>query len=321
MAAELADRLQAAGFTKRDIARIIGRDASLVSQFYTQHKGAAFVPALTQVLAAVRSGVSGTEELAAVAAPHVTRRTTRSGARARVRTKTTRPAPAPELNEAAELADRLQAAGFTKRDIARIIGRDASLVSQFYTQHKGAAFVPALTQVLAAVRSGVSGTEELAAVAAPHVTRRTTRSGARARKRTKAVIITPAGTGTGRAGAQAIASGSTRLRSLIAEAARQDLRLAFTVRLVKSAYVHASGSRTDSPGIRRDVVQRADHTEERSYGSSATGGFDATEFARRTDETGGDVTAAIQQWLVETGRINVDARIIHLEIRTWRPRM
>ncbi|WP_260460644.1 hypothetical protein [Streptomyces sp. WAC04114] len=41
---------------------------------------------------------------------------------------------------------------------------------------------------------------------------------------------------------------------------------AFTVRPAKTAYLHASGSRTDSPGIRRDVIQRADHTEERSYG-------------------------------------------------------
>lgn len=44
------------------------------------------------------------------------------------------------------------------------------------------------------------------------------------------------------------------------------------------------------------------------------------EFARRTDDAGGDVTAAIHRWLVETGRVTPDARIVHLEIRTWRPR-
>ena len=95
---------------------------------------------------------------------------------------------------------------------------------------------------------------------------------------------------------------------------------AFTVRLAKTGYLHPSGSRTDSPGIRRDVIQRADHTEERSYGSAQTGGFDAADFARRVDAAGGDVTAAVHQWLVETGRIRPDAQIIHLEIRTWRPR-
>ncbi|WP_435613691.1 helix-turn-helix domain containing protein [Streptomyces sp. bgisy159] len=232
-----------------------------------------------------------------------------------------RPQPQPKLNEAARLADRLQAVGYTKRDIARIIDRDPSLVSQFYTKNKGAAFVPALRQVLAAVETGgITDLPELAAIAARHTQRRTTASGARARVRTKAVLITPAGSGSGRVGAQAIASGSARLRPLIAEAARLGLRLAFTVRLAKTGYLHPSGSRTDSPGIRRDVIQRADHSEERSYGSAQSGGFDAADFARRVDAAGGDVTAAVHQWLVETGRIRPDAQIIHLEIRTWRPR-
>ncbi|MFE7113989.1 helix-turn-helix domain containing protein [Streptomyces sp. NPDC057654] len=226
-----------------------------------------------------------------------------------------------QLNEAARLADRLQQAGYTKRDIARIIDRDPSLVSQFYTKNKGAAFVPALRQVLAAVETGgITELPELAAIAARHTHRRTTASGARARVRSKAVLITPTGSGTGRVGAQAIASGSARLRPLIAEAARRGLRLAFTVRLAKTGYLHPSGSPTDSPGIRRDVIQRADHTEERSYGSAQTGGFDAADLARRVDAAGGDVTAAVHQWLVETGRIRPDAHIIHLEIRTWRPR-
>ncbi|MFF1257583.1 helix-turn-helix domain containing protein [Streptomyces sp. NPDC058321] len=235
--------------------------------------------------------------------------------------RTRRPAAADQLNEAAQLADQLQAAGYTKRDIARIINRDASLVSQFYTKNKGAAFVTALRQVLAAVETGgITDLPELKALAERHITRRTTTSGAKARVRTKAVLITPTGSGTGRVAAQAISSGSARLRPLIAEAARQGLRLAFTVRLGKTGYLHPSGSRTDSPGIRRDVIQRADHTEERSYGSASTGGFDATDFARRVDATAGDVTAAIHQWLVETGRIHPDAHIIHLEIRTWRSR-
>ncbi|MGC9382061.1 helix-turn-helix domain containing protein [Streptomyces sp. MH13] len=225
------------------------------------------------------------------------------------------------MNEAAHLADRLRAVGYTKRDIARIIDRDPSLVSQFYTKNKGAAFVPALRQVLAAVETGgITDLSELAAIAARLTQRRTTASGARARVRTKAVLITPTGSGTGRVGAQAIASGSARLRPLIAEAARRGLRLAFTVRLAKTGYLHPSGSRTDSPGIRRDVIQRTDHSEERSYGSAQAGGFDAADFARRVDAAGGDVTAAVHQWLVETGRIRPDAQIIHLEIRTWRPR-
>ncbi|MFI8991562.1 helix-turn-helix domain containing protein [Streptomyces antimycoticus] len=225
------------------------------------------------------------------------------------------------MNEAARLTEQLRAAGYTKRDVARIIGRDPSLVSQFYTRRKGAAFVPALQHILQAVQTaGITDIDELAALAAPRITRRTTTAGTRARVRTKAVLITPTGTGTGRVAAAAIASGSTRLRPLIAEAARHGLRLAFTVRMPKTGYVHPSGSRTDSPGIRRAVIQRADHTEERSYGAATTGGFDAADFARRVDAAAGDVTAAVHQWLVETGRIHEDAHITHLEIRTWRSR-
>lgn len=228
--------------------------------------------------------------------------------------------PAPR-NEAAQLADQLQQAGYTKRDIARIIDRDPSLVSQFYTKNKGAAFVPALRHVLEAIHTGgITDLTELAPIAARHITRRTTQSGARARVRTKSVLITPTGTGTGRAGTQAIATGASRLRPLIAEAARRGLHLAFTIRLAKTGYVHPSGSRTDSPGIRRNVIQRPDHSEERSYGSATTGGFIAADFAHRVDAAGGDVTAAVHQWLVETGRIYDSARILHLELRTWRPR-
>ncbi|WP_260609475.1 hypothetical protein [Streptomyces sp. WAC 01325] len=56
------------------------------------------------------------------------------------------------------------------------------------------------------------------------------------------------------------------------------------------------------------------------HGSAQTGGFDAAGFARRVDAAGGNVTAAVHQWLVETGRIHPDAHILHLEVRTWRPR-
>ncbi|WP_330351952.1 hypothetical protein [Streptomyces chartreusis] len=49
-------------------------------------------------------------------------------------------------------------------------------------------------------------------------------------------------------------------------------------------------------------------------------GFDAADLACRVDAAGGDVTAAVHQWLVETGRIRPDAQIIHLEARTWRRR-
>ncbi|RZD92208.1 helix-turn-helix domain containing protein, partial [Streptomyces albidoflavus] len=88
-----------------------------------------------------------------------------------------RPRTDRQRNEAAQLTDRLQRAGFTKRDIARIIDRDPSLVSQFYTKNKGAAFVPALREVLTAIETaGITDLPELTALAARHTHRRTTAS-------------------------------------------------------------------------------------------------------------------------------------------------
>ncbi|MDH6108020.1 hypothetical protein P3T36_007815 [Kitasatospora sp. MAP12-15] len=37
-------------------------------------------------------------------------------------------------------------------------------------------------------------------------------------------------------------------------------------------FTHSAGSKDDSPGLRRGVIPRAGGTEERTYGSSSTGG-------------------------------------------------
>lgn len=201
------------------------------------------------------------------------------------RRRSSRSVPPPQLNEAAQLADQLQQAGLhqTRHRPHHQPRPLPGLPVLHKKQRRRLRPRPAAGPDRHPSRMGITDLPELTTLAARHITRRTTTSGTRARVRTKALLITPTGTGTGRVAAQAIASGSARLRPLIAEAARQNLRLAFTVRLAKTGYLHPSGSRTDSPGIRRDVIQRTDHTEERSYGSAQTGGHDATDFARRVD--------------------------------------
>ncbi len=113
------------------------------------------------------------------------RRTHRPGRQPQVgdaaRHRRSRPTTPRQPNEAAQLADQLPTAA-QARHRPRIINRDASLVSQFYTKNKGAAFVPALQQVLTAVQTGgITEVPELASLASRHITRRTTASGARAR--------------------------------------------------------------------------------------------------------------------------------------------
>ncbi|WP_329485024.1 helix-turn-helix domain containing protein [Kitasatospora sp. NBC_01246] len=229
------------------------------------------------------------------------------------------PADPNHPNEAARLTQELIDQGYTKRQVAKMLGRDASLVSQFFTKGKGASMVGALRQLVRAVRGGERDAEALSAVAQENVERRRTRTGQKARVRGKDVIGTPGGSMAGRAGKQAIRSGAAHLAAVVHAAAAADGRVALTVRMLSRHFTLAAGSRQDSPGIRRGVVPRADGTEERTYGSSATGGFPATEWSRRVAASHGDVVHAVRTWLVETGRATEDAEIVYLEIRTWTP--
>ncbi|MFJ9775956.1 helix-turn-helix domain containing protein [Kitasatospora sp. NPDC101157] len=229
------------------------------------------------------------------------------------------PADPNHPNEAARLTQQLIDQGFTKRQIARMLGRDASLVTQFFTKGKGKAFVRALRQILRAVRGGERDTETLTGIARENVERRRTRTGQKARVRGKDVVGAPGESMAGRAGKQAIRSGASHLAPVVHETGRAGGRLAFTVRMKADQYTMSAGSTEDSPGLRRGFVPRADGTEERTYGSASTGGFDAAEWSRRVADHHGDVTEAMKTWLVETGRAVEDADIQYLEVRAWVP--
>lgn len=228
-----------------------------------------------------------------------------------------------QQTEAARLTQELLDAGFTKRDVGEIIGRDSSLVTQFFTKGKGGAFEDALRHAVQEHQVGAATTvEDLKAVAQPYVARRRTKAGKTARVRTKDVVATPGRSSMARAAKQHIASGASRLRPVVENTAAAQGRIAFTVRAKKRHFLIDSGRRADSPGVRRNVVQRRDSTEERAYGDSAGPGmgevgFDAQEWKDRVDAHGGDVAAAVRAWMIETGRLAEDAPITHLEVRGW----
>ncbi|MFD5656157.1 hypothetical protein [Streptomyces hirsutus] len=96
--------------------------------------------------------------------------------------------------------------------------------------------------------------------------------------------------------------------------------ISFTVRALRSMFTHDAGRLADSLGVHRNVVQRADGTEERAYGVNIGGpgpgeqGFRALEFKQMVDSVGGHVTAAVKGWLVDTGRMHPEAEIVYLEI-------
>ncbi|MDH6137888.1 hypothetical protein P3T37_007326 [Kitasatospora sp. MAA4] len=229
------------------------------------------------------------------------------------------PADPDNPNEAARLTQQLIDEGYTKRQVAKMLGRDASLVSQFFTKGKGASMVGALRQVVLAVRGGERDEEALSGIAQENVKRRRTKTGQKARVRGKDTIGTPGASMAGRAGKQAIKSGASHLAPVVHETGQAGGHLAFTVRMRANQFTMAAGSKADSAGIRRGVIPRADGTEERTYGSAATGGFDAAEFSQRVADHHGDVTEAMKAWLVETGRAVEDADIAYLEVRGWVP--
>jgi predicted transcriptional regulator len=229
------------------------------------------------------------------------------------------PADPNQPNEAARLTQELIDQGYTKRQVAKMLGRDASLVSQFFTKGKGASMVNALRQLVRAVRGGERDEEALSGIAEANTKRRTTKSGQKARVRSKDTVGEAGGSMAGRAGKQAIRSGASHLAPVVHETGQAGGRLAFTVRMKANQYTMSAGSTEDSPGLRRGFIPRADGTEERTYGSAATGGFDAAEWSQRVAEHHGDVTEAMREWLVETGRAVEDADIAYLEVRGWIP--
>ncbi|MFE5482976.1 hypothetical protein [Streptomyces sp. NPDC056527] len=254
-----------------------------------------------------------------------------------------------QRNEAARLTDELLDAGFNKKQVGEILGRNPSLVSQFFTKNKGASMVEALRAVVQEVQTG--GPRDIAslkALAAGHVQPRLNREGYRARVRSKREhlraektvkdergkpVIGPDGkpvkawsSSLAKAGRQHIASGASRLRPVVEDAARYGGKIAFTVRARRGAFTHDAGRMADSPGVRRNIVQRRDGTEERAYADNRGGpgsgeeGFDGAEFKAMVDAASGDVTAAVQKWLVDNDRIEPGTPIVGLEIRAWMPK-
>ncbi|MFD5433770.1 helix-turn-helix domain-containing protein [Kitasatospora sp. NPDC127067] len=229
------------------------------------------------------------------------------------------PADPNNPNEAARLTQELLDAGYSKRKVARMLGRDTSLVSQFFTKGKGASMVGALRQLVRAVRGGERDEEALSGIAEANTKRRTTKTGQKARTRQKDTVGEAGGSMAGRAGKQAIKSGASHLAPVVHETGLAGGRLAFTVRMKADQYVYSAGSEKDSGGVRRGFIPRSDGTEERTYGSASTGGFDAAEWSQRVADHHGDVTEAMREWLVETGRAVEDADIAYLEVRGWVP--
>ncbi|MEV0749883.1 hypothetical protein AB0I75_32555 [Streptomyces sp. NPDC050273] len=195
-----------------------------------------------------------------------------------------------QRNEAARLTEQLLDAGFNKKQVGEILGRNPSLVSQFFTKNKGASMVEALRAVVQEVQAGgPRDITSLKALAGGYVQPRLNKAGYKAKVRGKTtarsektvkdkrgrVVIGPDGkpvrawsSSLAKAGKQHIASGASRLRPVVEDAAKFGGKIAFTVRAKKGSFTHDAGRAGDSPGLRRNVVQRRDGIEERAYANN-----------------------------------------------------
>ncbi|MGW7458442.1 hypothetical protein [Streptomyces sp. NPDC054797] len=118
-------------------------------------------------------------------------------------------------------------------------------------------------------------------------------------------------------GKQHIASGASRLRPVVDDAAANGEKIAFTVRARRGSFKHDAGRRADSPGVRRDGTEERAYADNRGGPGSGEEGFDGAEFKALVAAAGGDVAAAVQKWLVDTDKIEPGTPIVGLEIRAW----
>ncbi|MFH0246175.1 hypothetical protein ACGRHY_28005 [Streptomyces sp. HK10] len=227
-------------------------------------------------------------------------------------------------SEAARLTNILLEEGFSKRQVATILGRNSAIVSHFYTRGPGSgqAYVEALHAVVQEVQAGgPRDPESLRNLAGQYVTRRRTKSGREARVRGKDSVQHATDnrwtSGIARAGRQHISSGASRLKPIVDSAADAGGSIAFTIRASKGRFLLAADREYPGPLAASHVVQRPDGTEERSYGNGGTG-LNAREWQQRVTRNGGDVAAAIAEWMVETGRLAEGSKITHLELRGWK---
>ncbi|MFF0448086.1 hypothetical protein ACFYT4_17035 [Streptomyces sp. NPDC004609] len=129
-----------------------------------------------------------------------------------------------------------------------------------------------------------------------------------------------------KAGRQHIASGASRLRSVVEDAAQFGGKIAFTVRARRARGLSSMmrGARStpqvcDAMSSSGGMARRSGSTPTTAAARSGEEGFDGREFKAMVDATGGDVAAAVQKWLVDNDRIEPGARIVGLESRAWKP--
>jgi transcriptional regulator with XRE-family HTH domain len=200
-----------------------------------------------------------------------------------------------------EALAELLAAGMTKAEVARAVGRDSSVMSQIERGAKPYANLEPTLRALAEQRAG-------RAVTIPEAPRRTTAAGDVAKVRGKTKF---AGGRVVRVKQQAVKSGARSILARLRQAAAAGLKVAFTV-------VYPTGVELGKSGHRSPPEAEAEHTIELGFGGAHQGGGHAQDMVDRAEAEGGDVGAALSAYIAQNDLGDTDGVTpLGIELRTW----
>lgn len=211
------------------------------------------------------------------------------------------------MSAAQQIVSELIGAGYSRAYIGRQLGRSGRLVGQIASGERGPGYGAHHERALGELRDKLeaaraAGDARPAAVDVDQPARRTTASGKTAHVR-KAMSHGGAHWGVSNAKRQATASGARRMAPQLAFVEQQGRRAALTVTVAPGVVVAKSG-KGKRGGADQDVSVDVPDVE---------------ELLELVDAHGGDVTAAVAEYLSMTDRVeSLDADDIRgLELRSW----
>lgn len=199
-----------------------------------------------------------------------------------------------------DLIIQLRGLGMSNRAIGAALSRNDSLISQIARGKKPGDNLESSLAALVRARQGE-------AVEVPAPERRKNAAGRVAKVRRK---TTYAQGRTARVRQQAVKSGSKPIMKVVDEAARVGGHLAFTIRFGRNARLTKSDGTPIPPTGREQEA-------ELGYGGA---GFPAATVQQLVADAGGDVAAALVQWMLDHNRLAAPAKPLGIEVRSFTPR-
>lgn len=196
-----------------------------------------------------------------------------------------------------DLIIQLRGLGMSNRAIGAALNRNDSLISQVARGKKPGSNLEGPLEALVRARQGE-------AVEVPAPQRRMNAAGRVAKVRRRTVY---AGGRTARVRQQAVKSGSRAIMKVVDDTARSSGMVAFTVRFGRNARLTKSDGTAIPPTGKEQEA-------ELGWGGQ---GFPASQVQQMVADAGGDLGAALVQWMLDHNRLAAPAKPLGIEVRSW----